>query len=478
MKNALYFLLSFLTVAILMVSCTDADAAWPGDCSVIAQSCTAGWNVNYWKNVPTIDGSGNFSDQDWIYGSYANRYNCQFHSLYYENGQWNQQSYKQWYVTSPPGWPENSEVIALEGCPQPECTGGIVLGGQTDVPGLGVEFACIDECEYVPTDIDPITISRKNENDEWITEYYGMVSTGENCVAGSEESTNDPDAEQPPEMVGAPYPLTRDEATGDITGDNDKDGIPNSVDADIDGDGTPNADDPDVDGDGVPNGVDKDVDSDGVSNGGQDGFATNPRVYIFPAATQDPSGASSDPDVDGDGDMNGWDPDVDGDGHPNGSDADIDGDGIPNGPDVDSDGDGQLDGIDSDSDGDGLLDENDPDPDGSNNTEPEEIGEATLPELPGTPDGEGIELTFQPLLDVRSELMSKAPFNTVSQLTGGFSKLGVTASAPVFTIDLWITEATIDFGFLDGTATTCRSILSFFMYLFTGVFIVRVFMER
>lgn len=495
MRSAIYFLIGFMVVSsVFLLWGISTAATFPEDAV-----CEESWN---YKGDTTDYGSpAVWASQGWeaSNGMYRPVGNELTQRMRYESvyTYWIDDQGNKYTTGIYPATKQNADVSNVPGttvsgtltahvssnpiseweCPVPECEEGISLGGKTVASGLAPTSMCIDQCEYVSDNIDPITLSYKNEQDEWVTDFYGVISTGEPCPAESVGATNDPTAEQPPEMVGAPYPLTKD-AEGNITGDNDRDGIPNSIDSDIDGDGTSNADDQDVDGDGEPNISDNDVDSDGVSNGGQDGMATNPRTYIFNNPSNDPTGAAADPDVDGDGDANGWDPDVDGDGYPNSNDADIDGDGIANGPDIDSDGDGQLDGIDSDSDGDGILDENDPDPDGSSNDQPEEYGEATIPELPGTPEGEGSDFTFQPLIDVKDEMLSKAPFNVVSDMTEAFTQLQTSAVTPNFTVDLGMVEAEFDFTWMDSTASMFRSVLSFFMYLFTGVMIVRVFMER
>jgi hypothetical protein len=106
------------------------------------------------------------------------------------------------------------------------------------------------------------------------------------------------------------------DSDGDGVGDN-ADAFPNDAGAsgDLDGDGIPDERDDDIDGDGVPNAYDafprdpsedRDSDGDGVGDNG-DAFPNDPSEWRD--SDGDGVGDNSDPDMDGDGRVNGVDPD-------------------------------------------------------------------------------------------------------------------------------------------------------------------------
>ncbi|WP_204263174.1 Calx-beta domain-containing protein [Spongiivirga citrea] len=173
-----------------------------------------------------------------------------------------------------------------------------------------------------------------------------------------------------------------------VDGDNDGDGIYDSIDLDDDNDGIPDLVEEggtpgrDTDGDGIPDIYDLDSDGDGVSDlheAGHDGvdadndgtvdgpYGTNGLADSVETSPDSDSTNYNTQDTDGDGEFDFQDVDDDGDdvwtifeG------ADPDGDGNPNTGDTqDTDGDGVPDYLDNDDDGDNIatIDEN-PDPNG------------------------------------------------------------------------------------------------------------------
>ncbi|HRY68183.1 MAG TPA: hypothetical protein P5304_09255 [Phycisphaerae bacterium] len=125
------------------------------------------------------------------------------------------------------------------------------------------------------------------------------------------------------------------------------------------------SEDPDLDGDGILNGQDSDVDGDGLANGDAMGYAADPDIDDDSLLNGEDEDIDSDgflnhqdSDMDGDGKANADDPDIDGDGKANGVDPDVDADFIPNGADDNVDGDPLLNGDDPDVDGDGLANGN------------------------------------------------------------------------------------------------------------------------
>lgn len=162
-------------------------------------------------------------------------------------------------------------------------------------------------------------------------------------------------------------------------GDQDGDGVPDSVECpegtdpcpDTDGDGIPDRADPDDDGDGIPtilerpDGTDRDSDGDGTP----DYLDDDDDGDGIPTRDEAPGGQGR--DTDGDGRPDHRDGDDDGDGIPTQTERmdgevhgdDPDGDGIPSWLDTDSDGDGIPDAEEGrdDSDGDGIPNYLDPD---------------------------------------------------------------------------------------------------------------------
>lgn len=84
-------------------------------------------------------------------------------------------------------------------------------------------------------------------------------------------------------------------------------------------------------------------------------------------------------------------------------------------------------------------------------------------------------VTFQPIIDARNLTMTKAPFTWFSILPGILDDLVASPSAPNFTIDLGLLQQEIDLAFLDPFASTCRSIVAFFMYLMTVFLMIKIF---
>jgi len=173
-----------------------------------------------------------------------------------------------------------------------------------------------------------------------------------------------------------------------VDGDNDGDGILDSIDLDDDNDGIPDVVEEggepgrDTDADGIPDIYDLDSDNDGVNDvheAGHDGVdADNDGTVDGPYGTNglaDSVETSPDSgitnyntqDTDGDGEFDFQDIDDDGDGvYTIYEGADANGDGNPNTGDTqDTDGDGVPDYLDNDDDGDNIatIDEN-PDPNG------------------------------------------------------------------------------------------------------------------
>lgn len=84
-------------------------------------------------------------------------------------------------------------------------------------------------------------------------------------------------------------------------------------------------------------------------------------------------------------------------------------------------------------------------------------------------------VSFQPIIDARNLTMTKAPFTWFGTLPGILDDLVASPSAPNFTIDLGIIQQNIDLAFLDPFASTCRSIVAFFMYLMTVFLMIKIF---
>lgn len=84
-------------------------------------------------------------------------------------------------------------------------------------------------------------------------------------------------------------------------------------------------------------------------------------------------------------------------------------------------------------------------------------------------------VSFQPIIDARTLTMTKAPFTWFGSLPGILDGLVASPSAPNFTIDLGIFQQEIDLAFLDPFASTCRSIVAFFMYLMTVFLMIKIF---
>ena len=208
---------------------------------------------------------------------------------------------------------------------------------------------------------------------------------------------------------------------GDVFGDTDGDGIPDSVEGsdDFDGDGLPNSEDLDSDGDGVgdadegsgdpdddgiPSYLDDDSDGDGIPDA-EEGDADTDGDGLVDAIDDDSDGdglldaVEGTDDSDGDGTPDYLDSDSDNDGIDDGveGDGDPDGDGVPSYLDDDSDGDGWTDAeeggddpdedgvpssLDEDSDGDGWLDEEESDEDGDGDGLPDYLDDDS--------DGDGI----------------------------------------------------------------------------------------
>jgi len=226
----------------------------------------------------------------------------------------------------------------------------VAFNAQTRVKAVYNGDAC-DPSDQVPEEDGQTCVDKYN--------FCSAICDGDTenfwCEDGS-ENAYDCGCETPP------YPLMESPVdSGQFVPDQDKDLVPAASDPDVDGDGELNADDDDVDGDGEPNQTDPDIDGDAQGNGGEYGYYPDPGS---------PNGWGADPDVDGDGDLNGSDADIDGDGESNQTDPDMDGDGVNNTIDVDANGDGIIDGSeddtygesagDADTNDDGVVDENDP----------------------------------------------------------------------------------------------------------------------
>lgn len=289
--------------------------------------------------------------------------------------------------------------------------------GEFDNVGKHIYYSCLDGCEvsiaYTPEGQgNNVCGTVKNSNDVWVTFGSGYY-TGNQCGPGTGDA-GEPQQPKPCseyqeqcesmclgqvsqyecpsdstgegrvcECVGEVPPLID---LGDGSGwqpDTDKDGEPNGTDNDIDNDGKSNGSDDDTDGDGKTNKNDSDNDNDGTSNGGNKGWGAN---------RGNPTGLGADPDVDGDGNENGYDDDIDGDGISNGNDPGIDGDGVPNHLDQDADGDGIPNGEDSDADGDGVPNGDDTDSIGVTSSTGDSDGDGVNEgsgEGNGEDDGEG-----------------------------------------------------------------------------------------
>lgn len=84
-------------------------------------------------------------------------------------------------------------------------------------------------------------------------------------------------------------------------------------------------------------------------------------------------------------------------------------------------------------------------------------------------------VTFQPIIDARNLTMTKAPFTWFGTLPGILHDLVASPSPPHYTIDLGFLQQEIDLSFLDSFASTCRSIIAFFMYLMTVFLMIKIF---
>lgn len=467
MKNIIYFLIGFCTIAFLMIA-PYAFAAWPGECTIIhainpvvEQELQASGTFPFKEiykdqyGAPSTRNEQSFTDI-----TYYRYPNSLFHLKYFENGNWyyagvrelNGSYYNslydtgvEWVDTLPP---DCNPVDPPEDCSTKE--------GQEAFVSLSGQFPsgtqCSGDCEV---DVTPDGLQLYTPDE--LATYVDVTYTGQNCEGG-EPVGDPPGCEEIEKMCSdvckgdltgfvcgedgdgwdcgcpdqTPPPLTKDSA-GDYVPDTDKDGEPNSIDMDSDNDGEPNSTDTDVDGDNLGNRYDNDIDGDGVGNGG-DYSSWNP-------SRGSSNGLGADDDVDGDGVLNGSDDDVDGDGIPNGVDPDIDGDGVGNGADLDADGDGIPDGSDSDADGDGLSNTDDLDPDGSGSEsgdldgdgEQEGEEEETEEQPTGYDPEEGLQIDLQPLKDSVDSLTESFPVNVVTNMVTIAEKLKADPQAPTYT---------------------------------------------
>jgi hypothetical protein len=91
----------------------------------------------------------------------------------------------------------------------------------------------------------------------------------------------------------------------------------------------------------------------------------------------------------------------------------------------------------------------------------------TLPEIKA--------ISFRPIIDAKNLTLSKIPFSWLSSISTSLSSLVATPQSPVFIIDLGIIEQEINLSFLDSFAESCRSIISFFMYLATIFLLIKIY---
>jgi uncharacterized repeat protein (TIGR01451 family) len=227
-----------------------------------------------------------------------------------------------------------------------------------------------DTLDYIDTDSDGDGVPDRTEGGRGT--FTGVDTDGDgldngfDTVVGPDvnDSITTPVSQLPDNDGDAAAPLGNvDYRDND---DNDRDGIPDSVDVDDDNDGIPDTTEGtgDADGDGIPNRLDPDSDNDGIPDVVEAGGTDNNGDGIIDGFT----------DTDGDGLSNNVDPttggtplpvpNTDGTGGPDYLDIDSDNDGIidtveaggiPNRP-IDSDGDGRPDYRDMDADDDGIPD--------------------------------------------------------------------------------------------------------------------------